>query len=229
MFNTGAAVNDIAFGVSGAEPAPTPLPSPAPLPTPTPTPTPDPTPIADPLPTPAPAPAPQPAPAPAPVPPPTAEAVRWMSLVNVTASGNNLLKTGGCDGCSDASAVSEQLLTGPALVAFTAPEAGTLRFVGLGSGGVGTAAGDINFALRLQGGVVEVRESGAYQTETGFTAGDKFEITSEGGVVRYWKNGGLFYTSGSHVPSALRVHVAMFNASAEIANVTLMTGSNEAR
>ena len=135
----------------------------------------------------------------------------------------------GCDGCSDASAVSEQLLTGPALVAFTAPESGTLRFVGLGSGGVGTSAGDINFALRLQGGVVEVRESGAYQTETGFSAGDQFEITSEGGVVRYWKNGGLFYTSASHVPPALRVHVAMFNASAAIANVTLMTGSNEAQ
>ena len=48
-------------------------------------------------------------------------------------------------------------------------------------------------------------------------------------MVRYWKNGGLFYTSGSHVPSALRVHVAMFNASAAIANVTLMTGSNEAQ
>ena len=232
MFNTGAALDNIVFGVSGEAPAPAPVPTaplPVPQPTPIPTPTPDPTPIADPPPTPAPAPAPQPAPAPAPVPPPTAEAVRWMSLVNVTASGNNLLKTGGCDGCSDASAVSEQLLTGPALVAFTAPESGTLRFVGLGSGGVGTSAGDINFALRLQGGVVEVRESGAYQTETGFSAGDQFEITSEGGVVRYWKNGGLFYTSVSHVPSALRVHVAMFNASAAIANVTLMTGTNEAQ
>ncbi len=152
-----------------------------------------------------------------------------MSLVNVTASGNNLLKTGGCDGCSDASAVSEQLLTGPALVAFTAPESGTLRFVGLGSGGVGTAAGDLNYALRLQGGVVEVRESGAYRAETGFAAGDQFEITAEGGVIRYWKNGGLFHSSASQAPSALRVHVAMFNAGAAIANVTVMTGSNEAR
>jgi hypothetical protein len=239
MFNTGAALANIVFGVSGAAPAPSPAPVPAPLPDPAPAPaplpepiappTPGPTPIADPSPTPAPAPAPQPAPAPAPVPPPTAEAVRWMSLVNVTASGNNLLKTGGCDGCSDASAVSEQLLTGPAMVAFTAPESGTLRFVGLAAGSVETTAGDINFALRLQGGVVEVRELGAYRAETGFSAGDRFEITAEGGVVRYWRNGGLFHTSVSPVPAALRVHVAMFNASAEIANVTLMTGSNEAR
>ena len=152
-----------------------------------------------------------------------------MSLVNVTASGNNLLKTGGCDGCSDASAVSEQLLTGPAMVAFTAPESGTLRFVGLAGGSVGTTVEDIDFALRLQGGVVEVRELGAYRAETGFSAGDRFEITAEGGIVRYWRNGGLFHTSVSPVPSALRVHVAMFNASAEIANVTLMTGSNEAQ
>ena len=74
-----------------------------------------------------------------------------------------------------------------------------------------------------------MRELGAYRTETGFTAGDQFEITSEAGVVRYWKNGALFHTSASPAPSALRVHVAMFNASAAIANVTLMTGSNEAQ
>ena len=150
-----------------------------------------------------------------------------MSLVNVTASGNNLLKTGGCDGCSDASAVSEQLLTGAAIATFMAPESGTLRFVGLGSGGGGTAAGDINFALRLQGGVVEVRESSAYKTDVGFAAGDVFQITMEIGVVRYWKNGSLFYTSTSPAPAAMRVHVAMFNAGAAIANVTLMSGLNE--
>ena len=150
-----------------------------------------------------------------------------MSLVNVTANGNNLLKTGGCDGCSDATGVSEQLLTGAAIAAFTAPEAGTLRFVGLGAGGVGTAAGDINFALRLQNGVVEVRERGGYKTEVGFAAGDVFQITMEIGVVRYWKNGSLFYTSASAAPSAMRVHVAMFNAGAAIADVTVMSGSNE--
>ena len=151
-----------------------------------------------------------------------------MSLQNVTASGNNLVKTGGaCDGCPDGNAVSESQISGNGVVDFVAPENGTLRYVGLGSGGPGTAAGDLHFALRLQNGVVEVRESGAYKTEVGFAAGDVFQITMEIGVVRYWKNGSLFYTSTSTAPSAMRVHVAMFNAGAALANVTVMTGNNE--
>ena len=149
-----------------------------------------------------------------------------MSLLNVSASGSSLVKTGGCDGCADAFAVSEQA-TGNGALEFTATEAGTLRFVGLDSGGAGTAAGDLDFALRLQGGVVEVRESGAYRMETGFSAGDAFQITMELGVVRYWKNGSLFYTSTNQASAAMRVHVAMFNAGAAIANVTVMSGVNE--
>jgi hypothetical protein len=144
-----------------------------------------------------------------------------MSLINVTVSGTTLMKTGGCDGCADASAVSEQQVTGHGIIEFTASEAGSLRFVGFGSGGVGTAAGDINFALRLQSGVVEVRETGAYRTEIGFAPGDAFRITIEGGVVRYWKNGAVFYTSGSQAASPQRLHVVMFNAGAAVAGVTL--------
>jgi hypothetical protein len=147
-----------------------------------------------------------------------------MSLVNVTASGNSLLKTGGCDGCSDASAVSEQQLSGTGLIEFTAPESGSLRFVGLAPGGAGTAAGDISFALRLQSGVVEVRESGAYRTETGFGAGDTFQITVEGGVVRYWKNGAVFHTSASQAASALRLHAVLFTAGAAIDRVVFVNG-----
>jgi hypothetical protein len=144
-----------------------------------------------------------------------------MSLINVTVSGTTLMKTGGCDGCPDASAVSEQQVTGNGVIEFTASEAGSLRFVGFGSGGVGIAAGDINFALRLQSGVVEVREAGAYRTETGFGPGDAFRITIEGGVVRYWKNGAVFYTSGSPAASPQRLHVVMFNAGSAVGDVTL--------
>jgi len=144
-----------------------------------------------------------------------------MSLSNVTASGASLVKTGGCDGCADAFAVSEQQVTGNGALEFTAAEAGSLRFVGFGSGGVGTAAGDINFALRLQGGVAEVRESGSYRTEIGFTAGDVFRIAVDGGVVRYAKNGAVFYTSAAQTSHAGRLHVAMLNSGAAIDGVAL--------
>ena len=52
-------------------------------------------------------PAPEPTPAPAPALGALAtEAVRWTSLVNVTATATDLRKTGGCAGCADAGAVS---------------------------------------------------------------------------------------------------------------------------
>jgi hypothetical protein len=142
-----------------------------------------------------------------------------MSLLNVSASGTSLVKSGGCDGCADAFAVSEQA-TGNGALEFTATEAGSLRFVGLDSGGAGTAAGDLDFALRLQSGVVEVRESGSYRAETGFGSGDVFRIAIANGVVTYAKNGSVFYTSNGG-GSALRAHVVMFNSGAAIADVSV--------
>jgi hypothetical protein len=187
----------VAGGAPTAGPAPAPSPSPAPAPAP------------------APAPSPSPEPSPAPIPAP-AGGVQWMSLINVSMTGRGLLKTSGCDGCPDATAVSAQQMSGTGALEFVAPEAASLRFVGLGSGGIGVGAGDIEFAVRLQGGVAEVRESGAYKAEVPFTAGDTFRITVDGGVVRYAKNGAVFYTSASQAAYSLRAHVVLFNLSAAI-------------
>jgi hypothetical protein len=146
-----------------------------------------------------------------------------MSLMNVTVSGSNLVKTGGCDGCPDAAAVSEQSITGNGYVQFTATEAASLRFVGVASGGAGTAAGDITFALRIQGGVVEVREGGAYRTEASFSAGDTFRIAVDSGAVTYSRNGAVFYRSAGTAASAVRVHAVLFNAGGAIGNVEILS------
>lgn len=54
-----------------------------------------------------------------PEPAPIASAgVHWMSLVNAAVSGNGLVKTGGCSGCPDATAVSVQQLTGSGALEF---------------------------------------------------------------------------------------------------------------
>jgi hypothetical protein len=142
-----------------------------------------------------------------------------MSLINVTANGSSLQKTGGCSGCPDGTAVSEQQISGSGSVSFAAPESGSLRFVGLASSGIGTAPGDLAFAVRLQSGVAEVREQGAYRSETRFAPGDTFSITVEGGAVQYAKNGAVFYTSGNQASYGVRVHAIFFDANAAIANV----------
>jgi hypothetical protein len=144
-----------------------------------------------------------------------------MSLINASAADGGLRKTSGCDGCPDASAVSEQQLPGSGTLQFTAPESGSLRIVGLGAGGIGGGAGDINFALRLQGGVAEVREWGSYRAEVPFASGDTFTIAVVSGGIQYAKNGAPFFTSTAQATYALRVHVVLFNANAAVGGVLL--------
>ena len=59
--------------------------------------------------------------------------VVWIERVNVTVSGDVLQKTGGCDGCPDAFAVSEGQISTDGRVEFTPLETSAFRFVGLGS------------------------------------------------------------------------------------------------
>jgi hypothetical protein len=203
------------LGVSPGAPTPT---TPAPT-TPTPT-TPAPTTPT----TPAPAPVPTPAPAPAPT-TPTAGSATWMSLMNVAESGATLTKVGGCSGCPDGTAVSTQQMSGGGSLQFSTDDSSTLRFVGLAASGIGTTPSDISFAIRLQGGVAEVRESGAYMTEIGFSAGDTFTIAVNGGSVTYAKNGSVFYTSGNSASGALRAHAIFFDANGSVRNVAFGGGS----
>ena len=200
------------LGVSPGAPTPTPA---TPVPT-TPAPAPTPAPTTPPVNT-------TPAPT-TPTPTPSNGSVSWMSLMNVSANGSTLTKVGGCSGCPDASAVSSQQISGNGTLRFAADDTSSLRFVGLGSGGVGTGPADIGFAIRLQGGVAEVRESGTYKTETAFGAGDTFSIIVTNGAVSYAKNGGVFYTSRSSATSAVRAHAVFFDMNGSIRDVTIGSG-----
>ena len=202
------------LGVSPSAPTPT-APSPvAPAPTaPAPT-TPAPT---------APAPTTPVSPTPAPSAPSTGVAT-WMSLVNVAQSGATLTKVGGCSGCPDGTAVSNQQVSGNGVLQFSTDDASSLRFVGLGSGGIGTTPGDVNFAIRLQGGIAEVRESGAYKSDTRFAAGDSFSIAMNNGTVTYARNGSVFYTSANTTTAALRAHVIFFDANGTVRGVGFSGG-----
>ena len=83
-------------------------------------------------------------------------------------------------------------------------------------GGPGTAPGDINYAIRLQNGVAEVREGNAYRTEIGFAATDTLAIVVENNVVKYLKNGTVFYTSATQAAAGLRLHAVLFNTNGAV-------------
>jgi hypothetical protein len=144
------------------------------------------------------------------------EPVQWAFSVNVSATGTSLVKTGGCDGCPDASAVSSNQLSGNGMTQFVPSETGTLRYIGLGYGGPGTSPADINYAVRLQNGVAEVREGNVYRTEIGFAAADTLAIVVENNVVKYLKNGTVFYTSATQAAAGLRLHAVLFNVNGAI-------------
>ena len=170
-------------------------------------------------------PTPPPATPPTTTPPPTnpgtsGQAVVWTNLVNVTASGGNLSKTGGCGGCGDAGAISQQQISGAGFVQLTVSETDTLRTIGLASGGSGTDAADIRYGLRLQSGRAEVRETGAYRSEIAVVSGDTLRIAISGGTVEYSKNGAVFFTSAGQA-STLVVKASLYDLGATLSNVTI--------
>jgi hypothetical protein len=153
--------------------------------------------------------------------------VAWVGVVNITALNGGVQKTSGCDGCPDASAVSIETIDGNGRLEWTAPEVQTLRIVGISPNATPTTAADIPFAIRLQSGIAEVRELGAYKADVRFAAGDAFGIAVEKGVVRYLKNGSIFYTSAVMADEALHAHAVIFGLNGAISQVGI-TGSTAA-
>src|SRR5688572_10503670 len=121
--------------------------------------------------------------------------VVWSNLVNVSveSSGTVLRKTGGCDGCDDAGATSQQELTaGDGYVEFTVGEATTFWTGGLGYSNDATGFADIDFGFRFNGfGGADVLENGMYAGgDTPYAAGDVFRVAVVNGRVQYSRNGG---------------------------------------
>jgi hypothetical protein len=163
---------------------------------------------------------------PTPTPTPTWEPVRWTERVRAETSGNVLRKVSGCNGCADAGAVSEQEVTsGDLALQFTASETAASRVVGLSSDNTSTQIGEILFGVRLRNGIAEVRESGTYRKDVRFAPGDVFEVRVEGGVVRYVKNGRVFYTSTRAARYPLRVDSSLSSIGATVANARIRQGS----
>ena len=126
---------------------------------------------------------------------PVLSPVVWTSIVNATASGNTLTKTGGCDGCGDAGGASQQTIaSGDGAVEFSVP-AGSFLMAGLSVGNTTTDGSEIDFALRFYpSGAIEVRENGVYKWETRYHGGERFRVAIEAGQVKYSMDGDVFYS-----------------------------------
>ena len=102
---------------------------------------------------------------------------------------------------------------------------GALRYVGLNQGGAGNTSTGIKYALRLQDGVAEVREKNTYRWDVTYAPGDVFQIkVNTSGVVKYYKNGVLFYMSGVRASFPLLVDASLESLWATVDNVVLYLG-----
>ena len=151
--------------------------------------------------------------------------VVWTSVVNCTVSGNSLQKTAGCNNCADAGAVSQKAITsGDGYVEFTASEQTTGRMIGLSNGNPGTTATEISYGILLSTSTrASAQEHAVYKDETGYVAGDVFRIAVVGGVVKYSKNGVVFYTSTVAPTYPLLVDTSLHTLNATLNNVVVKT------
>ena len=108
----------------------------------------------------------------------------------------------------------------------TVTDTAPLRFVGLTWGEPTHQPTHIKFALRLQGGVAEVREAGVYRADVRISAGDVLGVGVTGGTVQYTKNGTVFYASNSEVRYPLVVDAAINDLNATISNAVLMLAAS---
>jgi len=153
--------------------------------------------------------------------------VVWTGTVNCTATGNSLQKTSGLGDTPDAAGTSQQqIASGDGYLEFTAGTTGKIRFCGLTHSPSGPDFYAIDFAIKLnESGVAEIRENNSYQGETTYTASDVFRIAIQGGVVKYYKNGAVFYTSGRAPSYPLRADAVFINLSGTVNNAIVGSSS----
>jgi hypothetical protein len=150
-------------------------------------------------------------------------AVTWTRAVGVSVSGNNLTKTA-APSWSNAGAVSSRSLTsGDGYVEFRATESTTRRMVGLSNGDTDQNFADIDFAVFLrQGGTLQIYEKGVLKGSFGtYAPGDLFRVSLWAGVVRYYRNGTLLYTSGQAPRLPLLVDSSLYDTVATITSAVI--------
>jgi len=156
------------------------------------------------------------------------QSVNWMNTANVTIRGQTLQKTGGCDGCDDAGAISRQMIqSGDGYAEFAVTDRNALWMAGLSRRGSGTNFEDIDFAFRFNGeGRAEVIENGTYADgDISYNAGDVFRVEVNRGRVRYLKNNQVMYQSTRGPQYPLVMSVALGTVGARIQNARIQTSA----
>ena len=158
------------------------------------------------------------------------ENVVWNAsdLVNLNASGNDLIKTRS-SGNWDGGAASFNKVGNNGFMEFIATETNSPRMVGLSNTNVNSNWNTINYAFYLvSNGSLEIREAGSGNligAQT-YATGDILRISVENNRVRYYKNGLLLYISNQLPVLPLLVDVSIYSINGTISDVVVSNNSN---
>lgn len=155
---------------------------------------------------------------------PTCQAVSWASLVNVTATGNSIKKTSGGEWVWDASSVSlQQFPSGDGYVQVTLNGNDPSRkHFGLGIGNSSVSYDDIDFSFAVQNDAVWIWENNQEKKTLGNKPiGTKLKVAVESGVVKYYVNSTLVYTSLKAPSYPLILDTSIANLNGQITEATI--------
>src|SRR5437762_11674606 len=146
--------------------------------------------------------------------------------MNVSIRGDFLQKTGGCQGCDDAGAVSQEMIrSGDGYAEFTVTDANAFWMAGLSHRGASTRFNDIDFGFRFNGsGRADVMENGQYQDgDATYRPGDVFRVAVTNGRVQYLKNGQVIHESSRSPQYPLVADVALGTVGATVRSTRIET------
>ncbi|PYR36047.1 MAG: hypothetical protein DMF93_20630 [Acidobacteria bacterium] len=100
------------------------------------------------------------------------------------------------------------------------PSIATRLYAGLSSDRTNsTDVSQIKFAFSFwTGSTWDIREGNVYKTEGSYAAGDVFKIAIESGIVKYYKNGTLVYTSTTAPSYPLGLDVTLMTLNSTVSN-----------
>ena len=104
------------------------------------------------------------------------------------------------------------------------PVAPGFAMFGLSSGDTDQNYPDIDYAFYTYSATTQlmIYESGTYRGMFGsYSAGQKLKITVESGLVRYWRDGTLLFTSSQAASLPLGVDTSLYSTGATVENATL--------
>jgi len=153
--------------------------------------------------------------------------ISWTAMRNVALNGDVLQKNAGCQGCEDAGAISQQMLSGNGSVQFSPGETNTFWYAGLTPRTDAAQHADMDFAFRFNGaGRADVVENGTYKGgDTSYAPGDQFRIAIVAGRVQYLKNGAVVYESQQQPRVPLAFALSLGTPGATVRNARMEQGT----